>query len=122
MANKPKNRYSRQRQRSRSHDKPYTPDKPVLRDIHTYPIRRQQQVLLFLVHHRIPLERNIYGEHVNVPGRKLTGMDPVEEEGYRRPTMEETREYFKIKNKTTISGWWSQREAIFGGSMPKARP
>jgi hypothetical protein len=50
------------------------------------------------------LEWNIYGEYVNVPGRKLTGMDPVEEEGYRRPTMEEAREYFKIKNKTTISG------------------
>jgi hypothetical protein len=68
------------------------------------------------------LERNIYGEYVNVPGRKLTGMDPVEKEGYKRPTMEETREYFKIKHKTTISGWWLQRKAIFGGSMPKARP
>jgi hypothetical protein len=61
-------------------------------------------VLLFLVHHRIPLERNIYGEYVNVPRRKLTGMDPVEKKGCRRPTMEEAREYFKIKNKTTISG------------------
>jgi hypothetical protein len=106
MTNRPKKRYSRPRQRFQSHDKPYTPDKPVLRDIRIYPIRRQQQVLLFLLHHRISLERNIYGEYVNVPGRKLTGMDPVEEEGYRRPTMEETREYFKIKHKTTISGWW----------------
>jgi hypothetical protein len=62
-------------------------------------------MLLFLVHHRIPLERNIYGEYVNVPERKLTGMNPVEEEGYKRPTMEEAREYFKIKNKTIISDW-----------------
>jgi hypothetical protein len=50
MTNKPKKRYNRQR----SHDKPYTPDKPFLRDIRNYPIRRQQQVLLFLVHHWIP--------------------------------------------------------------------
>jgi hypothetical protein len=68
------------------------------------------------------LERNIYGEYVNMPGRKLTGMDPVEEDGYRRATTEEARKYFKIKNRSTISNWWSQREAIFGGSMPKARP
>jgi hypothetical protein len=109
MANKPKKRYNRQKSRfhDKPYNKPYTPDKPVLRDIRIYPIRRQKQVLLFLVHHRIPLERNIYGEYVNVPGRKLTGMDSVEEEGYRRPTMKEAREYFKIKNKTTISGWWS---------------
>jgi hypothetical protein len=40
------------------------------------------------------LERKIYGEYVNVPGRKLTGMDPVEEKGYRRPTIKEAREYF----------------------------
>jgi hypothetical protein len=64
-------------------------------------------MLLFLMHHRIPLERNIYGEYVNVPGHKLTGMDPAEKKGYKRPTMEEAREYFKIKNKTTISGCWS---------------
>jgi hypothetical protein len=61
-------------------------------------------MLLFLIHHRIPLEWNIYGEYVNVPGHKLTSMDPVEEKGYRRSAMEEAREYFKIKNKTTISG------------------
>jgi hypothetical protein len=96
MANKPKKRYNRQR----SDNKPYTLDKPVLRDIRNYPIRRQQQVLLFLVHHRIPLERNIYSEYVNVPGRKLTGMDPVEEEDYKRPTTEEARKYFKIKNRS----------------------
>jgi hypothetical protein len=101
MANKPKKHYNRQR----SHDKPYTSDKPVLWNIRNYPIRRQQQVLLFLVHHRFPLERNIYGEYVDVPGRKLTGMDPVEEEGYRRPTTEEARKYFKIKNRSIISSW-----------------
>jgi hypothetical protein len=116
MANRPKKRYSRQK----SDDEPYVLSKPVLRDIRNYPIRRQQQVLLFLVHHRIPLKRNIYGEYVNVASRRLLGIDPVEEKGYKRPIIEEARAYFKIKNKSIISIWWNQKEVIFGGSMPKA--
>jgi hypothetical protein len=99
MANRPKKRYSRQK----SDDEPYVLAKPVLRDIRNYPIRRQQQVLLFLVHHRIPLKRNIYGEYVNVAGRTLLGIDPVEEEGYKRPTTEEAQAYFEIKNRSIIS-------------------
>jgi hypothetical protein len=75
MVNRPEKRYNRQKSRfhDKPYDKPYTPDKPVLRDIRIYPIRRQQQVLLFLGHHWVPLERNIYGEYVNVPGRRLNG-------------------------------------------------
>jgi hypothetical protein len=116
MANRPKKRYSRQK----SDDEPYVLSKPVLRNIRNYLIRRQQQVLLFLVHHRIPSKRNIYGEYVNVAGRRLLGIDPVEKKGYKRPTTEEARAYFKIKNRFTISTWWNQKEMIFGGSMPKA--
>jgi hypothetical protein len=57
--------------------------------------RIKQEVLLFLVHHRIPLLSNGVDEY-NKPTRVLKGLEGPVEEGYRRPTTAEAKDYFLI--------------------------
>jgi hypothetical protein len=66
-------------------------------------------VLLFLVHHRIPITTTDYHKP-----RRLAGLPDVEETGYRRPTAAEAAPYFNVTRDTTIHTWWSKREKIFG--------
>jgi hypothetical protein len=94
---------------------------PVRRLERTYSRRRKQEVLLFLVHHRIPLLRNGI-DGFDRPSRVLSGMPDVEEEGFRRPTTVEASDYFLIRNRSTIRDWWLQRDKIFGGPIPKPYP
>jgi hypothetical protein len=70
--------------------------------------RRKQDVLLFLVHHRIPTIRTDHKP------RRLAGLPDVEEEGYGRPTSAEAARYFNITRDTTVHTWWFNREKIFG--------
>jgi hypothetical protein len=87
----------------------------------SYSRRTKQEVLLFLVHHRIPLLSNGVDEY-NKPTRVLKGLEGPVEEGYRRPTTAEAKDYFLIQAESTIRSWWSAREKIFGGNMPTAYP
>jgi hypothetical protein len=50
-----------------------------------YSRRRKQKMLLFLVHHRIPIPTNGSNSY-NKQTRILENMPKVLEEGYRRPT------------------------------------
>jgi hypothetical protein len=64
---------------------------------------RKTQVLVFLQHHFIPLEKNIYVEWPR-QNCTLSGLNPPPE-GYRTPTIAEAPQYFKIDSKKTIAGW-----------------
>jgi hypothetical protein len=46
-------------------------------------------------------------------------MENVKEEDFRRPTGAEARDYFLIRNVSTIQTWWAKRDKTFGGPMPK---
>jgi hypothetical protein len=94
---------------------------PIRRLQRGYSRRRKQEVLLFLVHHRIPLSRNGI-DGFEQPSRVLSIMPAVEEEGFRRPTTLEARDYFLIKNHSIIREWWAKRDKIFGGPIPKPYP
>jgi hypothetical protein len=91
----------------------YCPPGPIRRAQRTYSRRRKQEVLLFLVHHRIPMRTNDINDYMR-PSRVLDGMPDIEEEGFRRPTTLEAAQYFQIANEATIRGWWIKREKIFG--------
>jgi hypothetical protein len=91
---------------------------PIRRIQRTYSRRRKQEVLLFLNHHRIHLSKNGIDGYEQ-PSRVLSGMDNVKEEGFRRPTAAEARDYFLIRNASTIQTWWAKRDKIFAGPMPK---
>jgi hypothetical protein len=56
------------------------------------------------------------------PSRVLAGLEPVTEEGFRRPTTAEAKDYFLIASDKTIRNWWRKREKIFGGDIPAAYP
>jgi hypothetical protein len=60
----------------------YCPPRPIIRSQRSYARRRKQDVLLCLVHHRIPTTRTDYKP------RRLATL-PYVEEGYRRPTAAE---------------------------------
>jgi hypothetical protein len=77
---------------------------PIIRIQRTYSRRRKQEVLLFLLHHRIPMRTNDVNGYLR-PSRVLKGMPEVEEEGYRRPTLLEATEYFRITRESTIHAW-----------------
>jgi hypothetical protein len=85
---------------------------PVNRPQQSYARRRKQQVVLFLLHHRIPSDRP-------KRGRPIADELPVEELGYRRPTFEEAAEYFKIESPNTVRGWWKARDKLLAGSKPR---
>jgi hypothetical protein len=87
----------------------YCPLRPIIRNQRSYARRRKQDVLLFLVHHRIPITRTD-GYKI----RRLDGLPEVEEKGYRRPTAAEAAQYFNITRKTTVQAWWTKREKISG--------
>jgi hypothetical protein len=74
-----------------------------------------------VIHHRIPLKRNIYGEFIH-PNRGLSNIEPFQKEGYRRPTLSEATEYFKIQNRSIVSSWWADKKLILGGGILKAHP
>jgi hypothetical protein len=74
-----------------------------------------------VIHHRSLLKRNIYGKFIDL-NRGLSNIEPVQKEGYRRPTLNEATEYFKIQNRSIISSWWANKELISGGGIPKAHP
>jgi hypothetical protein len=91
----------------------YCPPGPIRRIERTYSRRRKQEALLFLVHHRIPMQVNYTGKYLR-PSRVSKGMADVKEEVFRRPTTRETAQDFRITNHSTIFEWWTQRDKIFG--------
>jgi hypothetical protein len=94
----------------------YCPPRLIIRSQRSYARRRKQDVLLFLVHHRIPTSRT------NHKPRKLATL-PDPEEGYRRPTAAEAARYFNIASENTVRSWWREREKIFGKvSITKSYP
>jgi hypothetical protein len=64
----------------------------------TYSRRRKQQVLQFLLYHRIPINGNKIG-------RPLSDEPPIEEPGYKRSTLSEAADYFRIKSRLTVGNW-----------------
>jgi hypothetical protein len=60
----------------------YCPPGPIRRIERTYSRRRKQEALLFLVHHRIPMQVNYTDKYLR-PSRVLKGMPDVKEEGFR---------------------------------------
>jgi hypothetical protein len=91
----------------------YCPPGRVTRLERTYARRRKQDVLLFLVHYRIPLKKTSLNNY-RAPNRVLAGLPEVEEKGYRRLTIEEAAEYFNITNPSSVGTWWATRAIIFG--------
>jgi hypothetical protein len=82
------------------------------REQRTYFRRRKQQVLQFLLYHRIPINGNKVG-------RPLSDEPPIEEPGYRRPTLLEAADYFRIKSRLTVGNWWRQKDELLKGYKPK---
>jgi hypothetical protein len=68
----------------------------------TYFCRRKHQVLQFLLYHRIPINGNKIG-------KPLSNEPPIEEPGYRRPTLSKAADYFRIKSRLTVGNWWKQK-------------
>jgi hypothetical protein len=102
---------AKQRELPRARD--YCIPRPILRTQRTYSSRRKQEVLLFLLDHRIPMRTNDVNEYLR-PSRILKGMPDFEEEVYRRPKLLEATEYFRIARESTIHTWWKNRHKIFG--------
>jgi hypothetical protein len=48
------------------------------------------------------------------PSRVLKGMPEIKEEDFRRPTIREAAQYFRITGHVTIYNWWAQKNKIFG--------
>jgi hypothetical protein len=61
----------------------------------TYFRRRKQQVLQFLLYHRIPINGNKVG-------RSLSNEPPIEEPGYKRSILSKAADYFRIKSRLII--------------------
>jgi hypothetical protein len=87
----------------------------------SYSRRRKQEVLLFLVHHRISIPINDINSY-DKQTRVLEDMPEVLEEGYRRPTTAKAQNYFHIGDNSIIRRWWEAREKIFSSDVPMAYP
>jgi hypothetical protein len=75
----------------------YCLPRPVIRNQRSYSRRRKQNVLLFLVHHRIPITTTDYHKP-----RRLADLPDIKKTGYRRPTAAEAARYFNVTRDTTI--------------------
>jgi hypothetical protein len=89
-------------------------------------VASKQEMLLFLLHHRIPKTRSTseFIHHSDTPvinpTQVLSGLGDNIEDGFRRSTAQEAAAYFKIANDSTIRDWWKSRDKIFGGKTPKS--
>lgn len=64
---------------------------------------------MYLLNHRVPLEKNIFDEWLKpAPSQMPRGMPNDVEEGFRRPFLREVADHFKITSGGTISGWWQR--------------
>ena len=73
----------------------YKPRGPIKRVRRTYSRERKIEVLLFLIHHRVPPSQNSRSTE------------------YRRPTNAEAASYWKIPE-NTIQEWWKKQDEILG--------
>jgi hypothetical protein len=78
----------------------------------TYFRRCKQQVLQFLLYHRIPINGNKVG-------RPLSDEPLIEEPGYKKPIFSEAADYFRIKSRLTVGNWWRQKNELLKGYKPK---
>jgi hypothetical protein len=102
-----------ERQKHHTSLEPYNvPKRPD--DRRLYSRHRKQQVLLFLLHHRIPSSGSTIGRPL---ADKPLANDPPIEPGYRMPTYSEAADYFRIKRLTTVSYWWKTRETLLKGCV-----
>jgi hypothetical protein len=102
-----------ERQKHHTSLEPYNvPKRP--NDWRLYSRQRKQQVLLFLLHHRIPSNGSTIGRPL---ADKPLANDPPIEPGYRRPTYSEAADYFRIKRLTTVSYWWKPGETLLKGCV-----
>ncbi|WYZ46243.1 hypothetical protein EsH8_IX_000468 [Colletotrichum jinshuiense] len=90
----------------------YATPSPVQRPQRTYSRRKRIDVLMYLEHHRYPIEawpvtRQRAGD---------TPLDPAD--GVRRPTFDEAADHFKIP-RTTVVGWYKQRDTIVNPAAKK---
>ncbi|KAI8271280.1 hypothetical protein K4K58_000158 [Colletotrichum sp. SAR11_239] len=92
--------------------KPYVAPKPVLRHERRYTIEKKREVLMFLEHHRV---KNRPGQPIRLRG----GEERLEGE-YRRPTLDEASEWFKIPY-GSIHNWYKNKDTIFDPSLKGRR-
>jgi hypothetical protein len=59
------------------------------------------------------MQVNYTGKYIR-PSRVLKGMPDVKKEDFRRPTIHETTQYFRIANQSTLYEWLTQKDKIFG--------
>jgi hypothetical protein len=102
----------------------YAPPRLVTRPERTYSLRRKREVLLYLVHGRVVVDRATFPAWSQwppqQPGRPLAGRPDGSDlpEGVRRPSLAEAARRFRVASGSTVAGWWSRREKIFGGPVP----
>jgi hypothetical protein len=80
------------------HERKYKPIPAIQRERHSYRREKKLAVLMFMTHHRIPVERA--------------------ETTYRTPSIRETARWFKLK-RSTVADWWKAKDDILrqpGGS------
>jgi hypothetical protein len=83
-----------ERQKHHTSLEPYgVPKAP--RNQQLYSRRRKQQVVLFLLHHRIPTNGSTMGRPL--ADESLADEPPIEP-GYRKPTYSEAADYFRIQS------------------------
>ncbi|KAF9875415.1 hypothetical protein CkaCkLH20_07235 [Colletotrichum karsti] len=92
--------------------KPYVAPKSVSRNERRYTIEKKREVLMFLEHHRV---KNREGQPIRIRG----GEERLEGE-FRRPTLDEASEWFKIPY-GSIHNWYKNKDTIFDPSLKGRR-
>ncbi|KUI63062.1 Lysine biosynthesis regulatory protein LYS14 [Cytospora mali] len=110
------------------HERPWKEPKAILRPKTTYNKKRKQEVLLWLIHHRVEDVES------SIPGRATTAKWREGEEGcvekeprtmpdgslkwFRTPTYHEASKFWKV-SASTLTSWWKKRKEILGGEIPQ---
>lgn len=113
------------------HEREWKEPKAIVRPQATYSTKRKQEVLMWLIHHRV---EDV--ESPNQQGRSTTAIARDDAEGcvekeprrmpdgterwFRAPTYQEAANFWKIPQGTIVS-WWRAKNKIFDGKVPQAK-
>ncbi|KAK7739851.1 hypothetical protein SLS53_005443 [Cytospora paraplurivora] len=110
------------------HERPWKEPKPISRPKVTYNLKRKQEVLLWLIHHRVEdVESDIPGRATTAKWREgeagCVEKDPrIMPDGskkwMRAPTYHEASKFWKV-SASTLTSWWKKRKEILGGEVPQ---
>ncbi|ROW18102.1 hypothetical protein VPNG_00504 [Cytospora leucostoma] len=110
------------------HERPWKEPKPISRPKVTYNLKRKQEVLLWLIHHRMEdVESDIPGRATTAKWREGEAgcvekhpriMPDGSKKWMRAPTYHEASKFWKV-SASTLTSWWKKRKEILGGEVPQ---